>query len=312
MPLKTICLSHSPFIGLVSPGDEVEADVRAKLALLAEDVEAYRPDLIILIAPDHFNGFFYDLMPQFCAGARAEAIGDYNTPSGPIKTSEDLAIEFVEAMSRAHFDVAVSYQMQVDHAFAQPLAALTGSLSKYLVLPVFINAAAPPRPSCTRTREFGAAIGCFAVATGRRVLVVGSGGLSHDPPVPTIKDASAEVERALIGGHNPSPEVRQLRQERTLEAGRKFASGDGSLRDLNDEWDRAFLSVLESGDLKAFDNYSDDAITRAAGRAAHEVRTWIAAFAAQSCAGAYKTEILYQRAIPEWIVGMAMARAETV
>jgi hypothetical protein len=29
-------------------------------------------------------------------------------------------------------------------------------------------------------------------------------------------------------------------------------------------------------------------------------------------AGAYKTDVLYQGAIPEWIVGMAMAKAEPV
>ncbi len=312
MPLRTICLSHSPFIGIVSPGHEVEASVRSKLALLAEEVETYAPDLVILIAPDHFNGFFYDLMPPFCVGARAEAIGDYNTPFGPLKTSEKLAVALVESMGREDFDVAISYQMQVDHAFAQPLSALTGSLSKYPVLPVFINAAAPPRPSCARTRRFGAALGRFALATAQRVLVVGSGGLSHDPPVPAIIDAPPEVERTLISGRNPSPEARRLRQERTLEASRKFAAGDGGLRDLNDEWDQTFLSVLQSGKLEAFDGYSDDAITRAAGRAAHEVRTWIAAFAAQAAAGGYKADILYRRAIPEWIVGMAMARAETI
>jgi 2,3-dihydroxyphenylpropionate 1,2-dioxygenase len=159
MPLKTICLSHSPFIGLVSPGAGIESDVRATLSILAKDVEDYKPDLIILIAPDHFNGFFYDMMPQFCVGAHAEAVGDYNTPAGPIATSEDLAVAFVEAMSRENFDVAISYKMQVDHAFAQPLTALTGSLQKYPVLPLFINAAAPPRPQWARTREFGAAVG---------------------------------------------------------------------------------------------------------------------------------------------------------
>jgi 2,3-dihydroxyphenylpropionate 1,2-dioxygenase len=310
MPLKTICLSHSPFIGLVSPGAGIESDVRATLSILAKDVEDYKPDLIILIGPDHFNGFFYDLMPQFCVGARAEAVGDYNTPAGPIATSEDLAVAFVEAMGQEHFDVAISYKMQVDHAFAQPLAALTGSLQKYPVLPLFINAAAPPRPLWARTREFGAAVGRFAAASGKRVLIVGSGGLSHDPPVPVIKDAPAEVAHALTGGgRNLGPEARKIRQERTLKAGEDFTAGKGNLRDLNDNWDRAFLAVLKSGTLETFDGFTDDEVTHKAGRAAHEVRTWVAAFAAQSAVGPYRMEILYQRSIPAWIVGMAMARA---
>ena len=145
MPLKTICLSHSPFIGLVSPGEAIEREVRAQLERLANDVTAYDPDLILLLAPDHFNGFFYDMMPAFCVGARAEAIGDYGTPAGPLRTDEDLALRLIEAMSSAGFDLNVSYRMQVDHAFSQPLAALTGSLQRYPVVPIFINAAAPPR-----------------------------------------------------------------------------------------------------------------------------------------------------------------------
>jgi hypothetical protein len=44
MPLRTICLSHSPFIGLVSPGANIESDVRTKLSVLAEDVQDYKPD----------------------------------------------------------------------------------------------------------------------------------------------------------------------------------------------------------------------------------------------------------------------------
>jgi 2,3-dihydroxyphenylpropionate 1,2-dioxygenase len=313
MPLKTICLSHSPFIGLVSPGGNIESDVRANLSMLAKDVEDYKPDLIILIGPDHFNGFFYDVMPPFCIGARAEAIGDYNTPAGPIATSEDLAVAFVEALGREHFDVAISYKMQVDHAFAQPLTALTGSLQKYPVLPLFINAAAPPRPSWARTREFGAAVGRFAAAMGKRILIVGSGGLSHDPPVPVIKNASPELAHVLTGGgRNLTPEARKTRQDRTLKEGDDFSAGKGNLRELNDDWDRAFLAVLESGMLETFDSYSDDDVTQKAGRAAHEVRTWVAAFAAQSTVGPYRMEVLYHRPIPAWIVGMAMARTVPV
>jgi 2,3-dihydroxyphenylpropionate 1,2-dioxygenase len=128
--------------------------------------------------------------------------------------------------------------------------------------------------------------------------------------VPVIKDAPPEVAHALTGGsRNLAPEARRIRQERTLKAGEDFAAGKGNLRELNDDWDRAFLAVLESGKLETLDGYTDDDVTQKAGRAAHEVRTWVAALAAQSAVGPYRMEILYQRPIPEWIVSMAMARA---
>jgi len=311
MTLKTICMSHSPFIGLVSPGEEVEQAVRAQLKSLADEVAAYKPDLVLMLAPDHFNGFFYDMMPAFCVGARAESVGDYNSPAGPLSTDEGLAVRFVEAMSREAFDVNISYRMQVDHAFAQPLEALTGSLRNYPVMPVFINAAAPPRPSMARVRKFGEAVGRFAGSLGRKVLLVGSGGLSHDPPVPSITTAPAEVQETLIAGRNPSNEARQARQQRTLQAGKDFAAGQGNLRDLNEQWDRDFLAIIKDADLSKFDAYDDETITRDAGRAGHEVRSWVAAFAAQSVAGPMKTDVLYQAPIRDWIVGMAMATGET-
>jgi 2,3-dihydroxyphenylpropionate 1,2-dioxygenase len=310
MPLKTICLSHSPFIGLVSPGEQVERAVRAQLTRLADEVTAYAPDLIVLFAPDHFNGFFYDMLPAFCVGVRAESIGDYRSPPGPLRTDEDIAIRFAEVMSEEGFDLNVSYRMQVDHAFAQPLSALTGSLQRYPVLPVFINAAAPPRPSLRRVRKFGEAAGRFALATGKKVLLVGSRGLSHDPPVPEMKSAPPDVQEALIARRNPPPKARRLRQERIFQLGKDFASGKGNLRALNDEWDRNFIALLESGSIEQVDRYADGWITAEAGRAGHEVRSWVAAFAAQSAAGAYRTELLYQGAIPEWIVGMAIMIAE--
>lgn len=312
MPLKTICLSHSPLIGLAKPKDRVEETVKAKLEELAEDIKSYDPEHLIVIGPDHFNGFYYDMMPPFCAGAHAEAMGDYGSPSGKIRTDEDFAVAFVETMGRENFDVTLSYRMQVDHGFAQPLVELTGSLDRYPTLPIFINAAAPPLAPCQRVRRFGEAIGRFALASKKRILIIGSGGLSHDPPIPSVKNAAPEVAQVLIGGRDLSPEVRKARQQRTIEIAKKFATGGSDLRELNDEWDRNFLNIVKSGNLSAFDDFSDASITQEAGRAGHEVRTWIAAFAAQSAAGSYDAEVLYQGAIPEWLVGMAIVRAHTV
>jgi len=311
MLLKTICLSHSPLMELVSPSEGIATEVRARLKELADDVAAYRPDLLILFAPDHFNGFFYDLMPAFCVGAAATAIGDYGTDSGQLRTDENLAVKLAEFLGEQGFDIAVSYRMQVDHGFAQPLSLLTGSLQRYPVIPIFINSAAPPLPSMKRVRKFGRAVGEFALTTGQKILVVGSGGLSHDPPVPSIKTASLEQREMLISGRDLSPEARRLRQERTVKAAEEFAAGAGNLRDLNEEWDRSFLALLESGDLTKADSYSDDWITAEGGRAGHEIRTWLAAFAAQSASGPYKTNLLYQCNVPHWIVDMAIAKLES-
>ncbi|MFG6202005.1 hypothetical protein [Nonomuraea sp. JJY05] len=42
---------------------------------------------------------------------------------------------------------------------------------------------------------------------------------------------------------------------------------------------------------------------------AHEVRTWIAAFASLAATGRYRMTFRFYRAIPEWIAGFAVATA---
>lgn len=77
---------------------------------------------------------------------------------------------------KSGIDLAVSYCMQVDHGFAQPLEFLLGGLDKVPVLPVFINGVATPLPGFQRTRMLGEAIGRFTSTLNKRVLFLGSGG----------------------------------------------------------------------------------------------------------------------------------------
>jgi 2,3-dihydroxyphenylpropionate 1,2-dioxygenase len=73
--------------------------------------------------------------------------------------------------------------MQADHGFTQPLALLAGDVARYPVLPIFINGAAHPLPPAPRGGA-GARGGALLAGRPERVLILGSGGLSHDPPTP--------------------------------------------------------------------------------------------------------------------------------
>lgn len=309
MPIHLECLSHTPLHGYFDPVPAVLAEVEGVLAQARARVAAFDPELVIAFAPDHYNGFFYDLMPPFCIGAAASAVGDFQSLAGPLDVPRDTALALAEAVLAADVDVALSYRMQVDHGCAQALEVLTGSLDRYPVIPVFINSVAAPMASCRRARLLGDAIGRFAARSGKRVLVVGSGGISHEPPVPELATASPENAERLIAGRNPSPEARAARQARTVAAARAFTAGDSAMHALNPAWDQAFLATLQRGELSAVDGMTDAAITREGGKSAHEIRTWIGAFAALAAAGPYQAEIDYYRAIPEWIAGFAVMHA---
>lgn len=300
------CLSHTPLKGYFDPRPAVVEEVAALVARLRGEVEAFDPEVIYLFWPDHLNGFFLEVMPQFCIGMAAESVGDYQTAAGPLNVPRALAEACANAVVEADIDLGFSYRMQVDHGCAQPLAELTGALDRYPVVPIFINSVAPPVVSFRRARQLGEAVGRFARADGRRALFVGSGGLSHNPPVPQMATATdPEVIERLISNRNPPPEARDARQARTIAAAEAFTAGTSTLHPLNPEWDRRLMAQLAARDWAALDAYRNADITAAAGGSAHEAKTWVAAAAAMdaACAGAWTAEERYYREIPEWIAG---------
>jgi 2,3-dihydroxyphenylpropionate 1,2-dioxygenase len=179
------------------------------------------------------------------------------------------------------------------------------------VLPIFINSVATPLGPIKRARALGAAVGDFLGTLGKRVLVVGSGGLSHDPPVPTLATAPPAALGRIVHGDPMSPEQRAARQNAVISAAHDFAHGESPLQPLNPDWDHALLELLDTNRVADVDGWSNAWIAAEAGNSAHEVRTWIAAFAAMSAQGPYDTTSRYYRAAPELIAGFAVRTAVT-
>ncbi|MCY1507406.1 2,3-dihydroxyphenylpropionate/2,3-dihydroxicinnamic acid 1,2-dioxygenase [compost metagenome] len=305
------CLSHTPLVGHFDPAPAVLAEVGAVIGSARERIARFDPELVILFSPDHYNGFFYDVMPSFCIGMAAHAIGDFGTAAGVIDVPQALAEQCAEAVLADGIDAAVSYRMQVDHGFAQPLEELLGGLRRYPVIPIFINSVAPPLPGFQRARLLGEAVGRFARSTGKRVLLLGSGGLSHQPPVPELAKVEGLMADRLKGSgrHLPADE-RQARQQRVIDAARRFVEEPDSLHPLNPDWDRQFLDTLAEGRLAELDGLGNAELSAIAGKSTHEVKTWVAAFAALSAFGPYQATDRYYRPIPEWIAGYGALSAQ--
>ncbi len=304
------CMSHSPLFGHVDPEQSVLEEVKTVISNARQRIAAFAPDLIILFSPDHYNGFFYDVMPSFCIGTAAHAIGDFGTLAGPLLVPQALAESCAAAVLERGIDSAVSYRMQLDHGAAQPLQFLIGGLQKIPVIPVFINSVATPLPSFQRARLLGEAIGQWARLLDKRVLFLGSGGLSHQPPVPELAKVDGLMADRLKGSgrHLPADE-REARTQRVINAAKTFSQDQHSLHPLNPEWDQYFLSVLEAGDLQALDRVINQELSDRAGKSTHEIKTWVAAFAALSSFGSYQTTDKYYRPIPEWIAGFGSLSA---
>ena len=89
----------------------------------------------------------------------------------------------------------------------------------------FINAIAAPLGPLHRCRALGTAVGDYLATLDKRVLVIGSGGLSHSPPVPTLATAPAAALPRIVHGVPMTSEQRQARQVAVMEAARTFAGG---------------------------------------------------------------------------------------
>lgn len=308
---RTICASHTPLLHEGVADDVTKAAVAAGFARLAETVRDFAPDVIVQFAPDHFNGFFYDMMPAFCVGLAAQSIGDWDTHAGPLPVPLNLAGDLLEALLNAGVDVAMSHRMVVDHGFVQIWEEMLGAPMALPapIIPIFVNCAAPPLPTYRRARALGEAAGAWAVSTGKKVLFVASGGLSHDPPTPDFRTAPDDVRERLLAGHNPGPDVMAARKTFVLAAGAAAAQGLPPCQPLNPEWDRTVIDLLLAGDVAAFDDFDTRTVRKLAGRGANELLTWIAALAAQSMAGAARTNLEFYQPIDGWIAGMAMLSA---
>ncbi|OFB35859.1 3-(2,3-dihydroxyphenyl)propionate dioxygenase [Mycolicibacterium sp. (ex Dasyatis americana)] len=309
MTAALVGLSHSPLIGKNDPDPQTLARITAALDGAREFVADFAPELVVLYAPDHYNGFFYKEMPPFCLGTEAHAVGDFGSQAGPLSVDGKAAAALASGVLDRGIDLTVSARMTVDHGFVQPLEVLFGGIDRVPVVPVFVNGVATPLGPLHRIRALGTAIGRSAATLGKRVLFIGSGGLSHDPPVPVLAGAPPRVADALIEGHPPTAEQRIKGEQRVLQAGRDYAAGSTTMIPINPGWDNLVLDTFENGTLADVDGWTVEWMGAEGGGSAHEVRTWIAAHASLAAIGGYRMTSRFYEPVPEWIAGFAVTTA---
>lgn len=310
MTQALLAMSHSPLLEHTHPPQDVKDAVEAAFESARAFVHDFDPDLVINFGPDHYNGFFYDLMPPYCVGLKAVGTGDYDSFDGELDVPTETAQELAQFLIDRELDTAISRKMEVDHGAVQPMEIIyNGDVTAKPVIPIFINSVAPPFSKMRRVRQFGQAVGEFFAQQDKKVLFIGSGGLSHDPPVPRIATATEEQRKFLVEGRHPTPEARAERQARTIATAEAFARGEADIMDLNPEWDQEFLEVCRSGDVSRFDAYQVAEMQAAAGHSVHEVRTWVAAYSALRACGEYETTFEFYKPIKEYIAGFAVTTA---
>jgi 2,3-dihydroxyphenylpropionate 1,2-dioxygenase len=112
-----------------------------------------------------------------------------------------------------------------------------------------------------------------------------------------------------VHGQPMTSEQRQARQATVIDAAKSFAAGESDLQPLNPAWDHRFLEIIDAGRLDDLDQWSNSFVLHEGGGSAHEIRTWVAAFAALESAGPYQTAMRYYKPAAELIAGFAIRTA---
>jgi len=305
MAYALACASHTPVMydRTLAEGQVCDA-VRASFKKMRDFVEDFDPEVIIQFGPDHFNGFNYSLMPSFCLAAGAQSAGDWSLPRMDLPVPEEFALELLDHLRGADFDIAQSYSMTLDHGFMQMWDCMFDRIDRYPLLPIFVNGAAAPLPKYKRVRLLGRAVGEFARSSGKRVLFAASGGLSHDPPVAQMKSATGDTRRRLLGTLVETAEDQAIREARVVQFGREVYEGRGQIKPLNPEWDHTILDLLEARNWDAFDQLKPDEVVETAGAAANEILCWVAAAAAMDVCAPYRVVQKDYQPAPGWIAGV--------
>jgi len=183
--------SHVPTIGVAydkrKQQDPAWAPLFAGYEPVARWLEAEKPDVLVFFNNDHATSFFFDLYPTFALGVSGafdlpdEGAG--RRPLPRIKGHPGLAIHMAESLVNDEFDLAVFQERALDHGCNSPLSLLWPHEPDWpgAIVPIAINVLQYPLPTAMRCYKLGQAVrrAILSYPEDVRVVVVGTGGLSH-------------------------------------------------------------------------------------------------------------------------------------
>lgn len=311
MTLALTALSHAPSFGNVDPGGGIFDEIQSAIEDVQAFVREYDPDLVVIFGPDHFNGVLYNMIPQFAIGAQAVGIGDYGTGEGELPVASEAARKLHALTLEQGIDITRSEALMVDHGVMQPMEFVFGGGFTQPFVPVFVNALGRPLCPMQRIRLMGEAMGRAAQQMDEKILFVASGGLSHNPPIPVYDESPLPVRERLTR-YEPTREERRAREQKIIDGIQAIADGKRPSDPLNQEWDEYLLDIFRTGNLTEVDTIDNMQFIEEGGSAAHEMRSWIAAFSALSTAGEYKMTVDRYWPVKTWGAGFGICAAVTV
>ncbi len=201
---------------------------RRKVEACMEEIRAIgarflqkRPDALIVVADDHLNAFSFNAVPALCVRIgrhvdrmvqeEAEAF-DRAIEGMPLRypLHEALAARILEDGMTAGFDLAMSWEAPIDHAFLSPVMTMYGAAPITPLVPIWVNAFIAPQPTAARCFALGRHIADVVKRSAWNVAIIATGGLSHFPELllPRVGEADTVMDQKILksletGDHEP-------------------------------------------------------------------------------------------------------------
>jgi len=193
----------------------------AEIGKLGDTLLAHRPDALIVVADDHLNAFSFNAVPAICVRIgrdvnrmiqdEAEAF-DKVLDGMPERYAlhEELANRILEDGLGAGFDLALSWEAPIDHAFLSPVMTMHGARPVTPLVPIWINCFVAPQPTPARCFAFGQHLARVVARSPWNVGIIATGGLSHFPELllPRVGESDVVFDQKLLrwlteGEHEP-------------------------------------------------------------------------------------------------------------
>jgi aromatic ring-opening dioxygenase catalytic subunit (LigB family) len=236
--------SHAPLMARAweSVGPERLASIKNTFAELGRRFMQAKPDVLVVVSPDHWVNFFIDNLPSVCIGVGETHDGPpepwmKDVPYKSIAGHPGLAMHIAQQAFAQGFEPSLSYHLQIDHGIAIPLWRM-GVKPAPAMVPIIVNTVEPPLLSVRRCADWGQFIR-RAIETypgDLRVALMATGGLSH-------------------------------------------SIGEADMGRIDEQFDQECLEKLRSGDMESLLGFLDREI-ESAGNGAAEVRNWVIAHSA--------------------------------
>jgi aromatic ring-opening dioxygenase catalytic subunit (LigB family) len=249
-------------------GTERLDSIKKTFAEMGRRFRAARPDVLVVLTPDHWVNFFIDNMPSVCIGVGEE----HRAPSEPWmqnllpfappwKGDPEFGLYLAERAFKEGFEPTVSYQLEMDHGVAIPLWKM-GLTSLPPIVPFIVNTVEPPLISIQRCIDWGRFLrdAIEAYPQKLRVAIMATGGLSH-------------------------------------------SIGEADMGRIDEPFDMECVRQFKSGDIPSLVNFLDEKV-ESGGNGAAEVRNWVMAHGAVNGRG---FDLIGYHPYPEWYVGCAFA-----